>query len=153
MKLATENSNDAAIEKLEIHLPFGLVGLPGLKKFKVMPIEGSSPFMVMRAHNEDRFDFIVIEPCGVVADYALELTDNDAEELQIFGADDAIVLNIITVHSLEPQFVTVNLVGPVVVNRKTLVGKQVIAANAELYSTQTVLIDERSVKASGGVSC
>lgn len=153
MKLATENSNDAAIEKLEIHLPFGLVGLANLKKFNVMPIEGSSPFMVMRALNEKRFDFIVIEPCGVVPNYALELTDNDAEELQISGADDAIVLNIITVHSMEPQFVTVNLVGPVVVNRKTLIGKQVIAANAELYSTQSILIDERPSKTAGGAKC
>jgi len=152
MKLATGNSNETAIEKLEIHLPFGLVGLAGLKKFKVMPIEGSSPFMVMRANNEDRFDFIVIEPCGVVPNYALELTDNDAEELQISGADDAIVLNIITVHSMEPQYVTVNLVGPVVINRRTLIGKQVIAANADLYSTQAVLIDERAGTV-GGASC
>jgi len=144
MKLVTENPNEAAIERLEIHLPFGLVGLPELKKFNVAPIEGSPPFLIMRAANQDRFDFIVIEPCGVIPNYELELTDNDAEELQIRGADDAMVLNIITVHSMNPQYVTVNLVGPVVINRKTLIGKQVIAANADLYSTQSILIDERA---------
>ena len=143
MKLATEQQDESKTEILEIHMPFGLIGLPQLKKFTLAPIPGSHPFLSMQAVVGGRFNFIVIEPCGLIAGYKLEVSDNDAEELQIHTADDARVLNIVTVHSLEPQFVTVNLVGPVVLNRGTLIGKQVIVTNAELYSTQHVLIDER----------
>ena len=141
MNLATENPDTTTIDKLEIHMPFGLVGLPGLKKFDLSPIKGSSPFMLMKSTAGGNFNFIVIEPCGLISGYKLEVSDSDAEELQIHNADEARVLNIVTVHS--PQFVTVNLVGPVVLNRSTLIGKQVIVANAEFYSTQHVLIDDR----------
>jgi len=144
MKLSTEDPLETTIEKLEIHLPFGLIGLPKVRRFNVLPIKRSPPFLSMRSIGEERLNFIVIEPAGVIPDYLLELGDADAESMQIDFAEDALVLNIVTVHSLEPQYVTVNLVGPVVLNRKTLVGKQVILANADCYSTHYVLIDERA---------
>jgi flagellar assembly factor FliW len=59
------------------------------------------------------------------------------------SADDAQVLNIVTVHSSRPHFVTVNLVGPVVINRHTNVGKQIIILNWSKYSSQHSLIDQR----------
>jgi flagellar assembly factor FliW len=141
MNLATENRDESTIEKLEIHMPFGLVGLPALKKFDLSPVKGSTPFLLMRATEGGNLRFIVIEPSGLISGYKLEVSDNDAEELQIRSAEDARILNIVTVHS--PLFVTVNLVGPIVVNRNTLVAKQVIVVNAEFYSTRHVLIDER----------
>jgi flagellar assembly factor FliW len=147
MKLTSGDSAETAIRKLEIHLPFGLIGLPKLQRFSLSPIKGSPPFLLMRAISEERFDFIVIEPAGLVPKYVLELSDDDAETLQLASAEDAQVLNIITVHSLRPQYVTVNLVGPVVLNRKTLIGKQVILANAQAYTTHYVLVDEREREA------
>lgn len=150
MKLATENSEATTAEKFEIHLPFGLIGLPQLKKFEITPIEGSWPFMTMRAINEERFDFIVIEPFGLIPGYELELSDDDAAALQIGCAYDALVLTIVTVHSLRPQHLTVNLVGPVVLNRESLTGKQVIGVNSDSYSTHHVLIDDRRAEARQG---
>ena len=58
-------------------------------------------------------------------------------------AEDAQVLNIVTVHSSRPHFVTVNLVGPVVVNRHTNIGRQIIILNWSRYSSQHPLIDQR----------
>ena len=87
--------------------------------------------------------FLVIEPNGFIPGYELELCDEDAESLRIETGDDALVLNIVTVHSLTPQHVTVNLVGPVVVNRQTLIGRQVIIANSDRCSTHHTLVDER----------
>jgi flagellar assembly factor FliW len=43
--------------------------------------------------------------------------------------------------------VTANLIGPLVVNRRTLIGKQVIIANSDKYSTVYPLIDERPAHA------
>ena len=74
------------------------------------------------------------------------MSDDDAELLQLQVATDALIYNIVTIHSLQPQHVTVNLVGPIVVNRHTLIGKQMIIANFEHYSAQHELIDERQTK-------
>jgi flagellar assembly factor FliW len=55
------------------------------------------------------------------------------------------VLNIVAIHSHEPQYVTVNLVGPIVVNRRTMIGQQVIIENSSDFSIEHVLVDQREV--------
>lgn len=131
-------------ESLRIHLPFGLIGLPELTGFLLSPIDESWPFQAIRSLEAEPIEFVVIEPTGLIPDYSLEISDEDAEALRITSAEDALVLNIVTVHSMRPQLVTVNLAGPVLVNRRTLLGKQVILSNSELYSTRHALVDERA---------
>ena len=142
MKLATENS--PTLQQCQIHIPFGLIGLSDLQRFDLSYIEGSWPFMSMRCSTSDDFSFIVMEPQGVIPDYEIELSDEDAESLQIATADDALVLNIVTIHTSRPLFVTANLAGPVIVNRRTLIGKQVIIAHVADNSTRYPIIDDRN---------
>lgn len=140
----TAPKESSAETVLEAHLPFGLVGLPDLRRFHIAPIDGSWPFLSMQPFEDGDIRFLAIQPQGVVVDYRIELTDEDALSLGIVSAADAYVFNIVTVHSMHPQYVTVNLVGPVLVNRATLVGRQVIIENSGAYSTVHPLIDERS---------
>jgi len=57
--------------------------------------------------------------------------------------DDALLLSIVTVYG--PHRATANLKGPIVINRSTHVGKQVIIANASEYSVQYPLPVNESV--------
>jgi flagellar assembly factor FliW len=143
MKLATEAPTHTATDQHLLHLPYGLIGLPKLTAFSLSPIENSWPFMSMKWLGPERMDFVVIDPSGLVPDYEIELGDEDADALEIRRAEDAQVLNIVTVHSSRPHFVTTNLVGPVVVNRHTNIGKQIIILNWSRYSSQHSLIDQR----------
>jgi flagellar assembly factor FliW len=143
MKLASETQNNTATDQTLLHLPFGLIGLPKLTTFSLSRIENSWPFMSMKWVGPERMDFVVIDPSGLIPDYEIDLGDEDADSLQIRSAEDAQVLNIVTVHSSRPHFVTVNLVGPVVVNRHTNTGKQIIILNWSRYSSQHPLIDQR----------
>lgn len=142
MKLATEN--ESASRQCHINLPFGLIGLADLQWFNLSPIEGSWPFMSMVATTGRKLSFVVVEAQGVIPNYEIELNDEHADALQIQSAEQALVLNIVTIHSPNPLFVTVNLAGPVIVNRATLKGKQIIVANENKYSTRHALIDQRS---------
>ena len=144
MKLATEAPTHTATDQHLLHLPYGLIGLPKLTAFSLSPIENSWPFMSMKWLGPERMDFVVIDPSGLVPDYEIELGDEDADALEIRRAEDAQVLNIVTVHSSRPHFATVNLVGPVVLNRHTGIGKQIIVLNYSRYSSQHSLIDERA---------
>jgi len=144
MKLATETASNTTTDQHLLHLPFGLIGLPKLTAFSLSPIENSWPFMSMKWLGPERMDFVVIDPSGLIPDYEIELGDQDADALEIRSAADAQVLNIVTVHSARPHFVTVNLVGPVVVNRHTNTGKQIIILNWSRYSSQHPLIDQRT---------
>ena len=79
----------------------------------------------------------------MIPDYRVEIGEEDAEELGLSGdGSDAWVLNIATVKSWSPQRVTANLVAPLVVNRKTGVGKQVVLTNYQKYSVNHPLIDD-----------
>jgi flagellar assembly factor FliW len=142
MKLATETAS--SIEQCQISLPFGLIGLADLQRFDIFPIEGSRPFLSMRSIGGEAISFVVMEPQGVIADYAIELNEEDSDALRISSAEDALVLNIVTIHTSRPLFVTVNLAGPVIVNRQTMIGKQLIIGRSSKYPVRHVLIDERS---------
>ena len=68
--------------------------------------------------------FLVVPPCFVMPDYAPDLSDEDVDFLEIRNPNDAMVLNIVT---LKPDgTATVNLKGPIVINRHTMIGKQVV---------------------------
>ena len=133
----------AVTEPMQIMLPFGLIGLSDLREFDLQPIEGSWPFLNLRSRGDLEIEFLAVEAKNVVADYAVTLNDDDALALNLTSPDDALVLNIVTVHSLRPQFVTVNLAGPIVVNSQTLIGKQIVLPQGDKISTVHPLIDER----------
>lgn len=148
MKLTTAAPfTQSSIERMQIEVPFGLIGLANLRRFELTFVEGGWPFVQMKSVGEEELSFVAIDPRGVVPDYELELSDEDSEALGLDDADDALVYNIATVYSSQPQYVTANLIGPVVVNRRTLIGKQVIIANSDKYSTMYPLIDERTAHA------
>lgn len=133
-------SGDGAIR---FELPAGLVGFPDLKQFELGADSGAEPFLLLRSMEPEQIEFVAIRPEGIVPDYGVELSDEDAAELGL-SADgpEALVLVIATIRSWEPQQVTANLVAPIVVNRDRGVGKQVVLANYHKYSTAYPLIDE-----------
>lgn len=143
MKLANKQTLETDAAQCQIHLPYGLIGLPELRQFDLTPIPGSWPLLALKSTGNEEMRFAVIEPHTLIAGYDLEINDEDAELLQLRAAEDALIYNLVTIQSLQPQYVTVNLVGPIVVNRQTLIGKQMIIANFDRYSAQHVLIDER----------
>jgi flagellar assembly factor FliW len=148
MKFLPESfqKNAEAGEKLVVHLPFGLIGLRHLNVFELEPTEEGVPFQILRAlvaEGESPMEFVVIAPNQLLDGYKILLRDEDVESLQIQEPSAAMVLNIVAIHSHEPQHVTVNLVGPIVVNRHTLIGQQVIIENSSDFSIEHVLVDQR----------
>lgn len=137
----------SASEKIVVHLPFGLIGLRHLTVFELEPSEESSPFQILRAlvgEGESPMEFVVVAPTHILDGYKIVLRDEDVESLQIQEPSAAMVLNIVAIHSHEPQHVTVNLVGPIIINRGTLIGHQVIIENSSEFSIEHVLVDQRS---------
>jgi flagellar assembly factor FliW len=132
-----------ASAKTRIRLPFGLIGLRHLTCFELEPITESWPFQRLRALEGANVEMVVLEPNTFLESYPIRIRDEDAEDLGIADGESALVLNIVAFHQMSPLFVTVNLAGPIVVNRVTGVGKQVIVTHSERYSVAHVLMDAR----------
>jgi flagellar assembly factor FliW len=148
MKLSpTLQAENGVRAKLSLHLPFGLIGLRHLTHFELDPPGEGMPFQVLRTLGDELFEFVVVDPNVLLEGYTCVLRDEDADSLRLSSVGDALILNIVAIHSHEPQHVTVNLVGPIIVNRTTLMGQQVILANSGDWSTEHVLVDQRPQEA------
>jgi len=130
----------------QFRLPAGLVGFPEYGSFELHYVADQLPFVWMKLIGPDTLHFVVIEPGGIIPDYELELFDEDAEFLGISDSADALVLNIVTVKNTVPATATVNLAGPIVLNRHTGIGKQCVLANYSRYSAHHPLVENSNGK-------
>lgn len=126
---------------LNLCMPEGLVGLSEYKNFELLYVPEQLPFIWLCFHDPTSLHFVVIEPGGIVPDYEIELFDEDAAFLGIKESADAMVLNIVTVKPGSQSTATVNLAGPIIVNRRTGIAKQCVLANHGRYSAQYPLVD------------
>jgi len=119
-----------------IQMPLGLLGFERIKKFVLLANPEEAPFMWLQMLDNANQGFVVVPPSSVLPNYAPDISSQDIEFLGIRAATDALVLNIVTVRGGEA---TVNLKGPIVVNRNTLVAKQCIPVNVANFSLQQPL--------------
>jgi flagellar assembly factor FliW len=131
---------DLEASKQKLTLPEGLVGLPEYKSFEVLSVPDQLPFLWLRLHGPDPLHFVVLEPGGIIPDYELELFDEDASFLGVQDSSDVLVLNIVTIKAGAPNGATVNLAGPLIINRHTGVAKQCVLANYSRYSAHHPLV-------------
>lgn len=139
MKLASESqeNKEVWVKPMDLTLINGLIGFPEQREFELLVNAEELPFMWIRAKNRKELGFVVIEPSHFVEDYEVEISDDDAKELEISGANDALILNIVTIQDSENiESATANLVGPILLNRNTQLGKQIIVSNHMKYSTK-----------------
>jgi len=124
----------AAPEVSGVRLPMGLLGFEQIKEYLLIANPDEDPFRWLRVKEDSRLAFVVIEPFLVVPEYQPDIPQADVEFLGLTGPQDALLYNIVTLRGVSQP--TINLKGPIVFNRHTLVGKQVILANAGEYSVQ-----------------
>lgn len=141
MKVSSDSSPGETIPPVPMFsLPAGLIGFPDHRSFELLYVPEQLPFVWLRLHGPEVVHFVVIEPAGFIPDYDLELFDEDATQLGITGNGDTMVLNIVAVRHTEPATATVNLTGPIVVNRVTGRAKQCVLANHARYSAHHPLV-------------
>ncbi|HEY1174267.1 MAG TPA: flagellar assembly protein FliW [Verrucomicrobiae bacterium] len=116
-----------------VQLPLGLLGFETIKEYVLLTEPGQEPFRWLQVLNDPSLAFLVVPPFDVLPDYAPQISPEDARFLGLVKPSDALLYNIVT---LRNTGATVNLKGPIVINRYTLRGKQVVIANAANYSLQ-----------------
>jgi len=122
----------AAPASNQVRLPMGLLGFEQIKEYVMLASPDEAPFAWLQVQDNVSLAFVVVNPFLVAPDYQPDIPEPDVEFLGLREAGDALLLNIVTVHG--PQRATINLKGPIVINRHTHIGKQVILANAADYS-------------------
>ncbi|MCZ7637247.1 MAG: flagellar assembly protein FliW [Verrucomicrobia bacterium] len=117
-----------------IHLPSGLLGFEHLRSYVLLADPAEAPFLWLQVLDDPRLAFLVVPPLSLLPQYRPELSDDDVRSLALERAEDASVLCIVTIRG--PHEATMNLKGPIIVNRRTKVGRQVIPTNAAEFSVE-----------------
>ena len=126
----------------QLELPQGLIGFASYKRAELLYMPDHLPFLWMKLHSPvDDLHFIVIEPGGIVPGYEPEIFDLHAEQLDLRDPAEAMVLNIVTLRRQNPVEATANLIGPLVVNRRTRIGRQLVISNYSRYSANHAIVE------------
>ncbi len=109
-----------------ITLPQGLIGFPALTRFAVLEPDQGSVFRWWQAVDAPDTGFVMLDPLLIAPDYDLRGIEVEWSEL---GAEDAglrHVVVVVTVSGPSLDSVTLNLAAPIVLNRATRQGRQVV---------------------------
>ena len=133
MKLTTRIFGEVEIEDNKIiNFPNGIIGFPDLKNFTLMHDEeqGSGTIKWLQSIEEPGFAMPVIDPLVVCPDYNPEVDKNIIQDIGDLKDEDILVLVTVTVpHDLTKM--TVNLMGPFIINAEERKGVQAIVENSD----------------------
>lgn len=107
-------------------LPSGLVGFGQLHRFLVVQHKEDSPFRWFQSVDEPSLAFLVTNPTTYEETYQPEISDEDAEAIELSDQTEYTVWTTVNVKGRDISQMTLNLAAPIVVNLEKRVGRQVL---------------------------
>lgn len=117
-----------------VEFPLGLLGFEALRRFTLVGKPEEAPFLWLEARDDSGLAFLVAPLDQIASDYKPDVALEDVRFLKLSSPREALLLGIVTLSGAGRA--TINLKGPLVINARTRVGKQVVPLNAAGYSAQ-----------------
>lgn len=113
---ATASSPEQTTDLPELVFDTGLLGFPDAHRFVLVGLDDDGCVFELRSVDDPDLGFVAVAPGAFFPDYAPELDEPTVQHLGLSGADDALLLAIVTLGG-EDTAGAANLLAPVVVNR------------------------------------
>jgi flagellar assembly factor FliW len=141
MKYLTSKFGQIAFEEKEIlFLPKGILGFSQLSKYVIIEKDEYEPFKWLQSVEESDIAFVIVDPTFFFPDYKLELHEKELEELNFQQMKELTPYVIVTVPP-DPSQMSADLLGPLVINSKKRIAKQVVMPDSP-YTTKHYILDE-----------
>ena len=114
-----------------VHFADGIPGFPQIQEWALVRLDELSTVFDLHALDGSGTRFVAVGSYSFFPDYAPEINDDIADQLELTSAEDALVLLIVNVGADLPSS-TANLAAPVIVNSKKLKGAQVVLEDTNL---------------------
>ena len=141
MTITLEGTRFGTLELEEdaiLEFPSGLIGLPG-SRYTLLGRDEGGAFLWLQSLDEPEIALPVTDPGYFFADYAVELSDAEAERIGVSDPESAQIY--VTVRASErPEDFTANLLAPIVVSGTR--GYQVLNEVAKDLPTRAQLFPE-----------
>jgi flagellar assembly factor FliW len=121
----------------------GLPGFENSKLFTLIGVEEHAPFIYMQSLDQSQLVFIVVDPFEFFPQYEFDISDRVTEELAITSQEQATIRVIVSIKG-NLESATANLVAPIVINKSSNLGKQVVLSTTPYTTKQSLFLVEKS---------
>ena len=119
-----------------LHFPAGLIGLPTLRHFIVMPNKKEGPLFWIQSVEDPDMAFVLTDPTNFYLDYQIMPDTSVCQSLHIENDEKCFILTVVTVPP--DQNITLNLAAPIFFAPRTNRAIQIILESSN-YSSKTPL--------------
>lgn len=116
--------------------PNGLLGFPSYTRFALIQTGEENYFFWLQSVDEPNLAFVVTDPAIFFKDYQVPVREETAQELQL--ADPAYLQTFVICNKVG-DWLTGNLLGPIVVNAQNRLGQQVVLTEKKWTTRQPLL--------------
>jgi flagellar assembly factor FliW len=110
-----------------IYVPLGLIGFPNQKRYVLREHKKGSPFIWFQAVDDEDLAFVLIDPLLCEPDYEIQVNSEDRKTLELPDSCEGLqTMVIVNITPGDPVEITANLLGPVAMNFKKKLAKQVV---------------------------
>jgi flagellar assembly factor FliW len=106
--------------------PSGILGFPEWTRYVLLDHDTDAPFKWLQCVEEPQLAFVVLDPVCFKTDYQIVIPLDALIEIHKQDSDELSVVTILTIPSEDPSAVTANLRGPLVMNHRTRLCKQLV---------------------------
>lgn len=140
MKIKTTRFGEMDIaEERIITFTEDILGFPGHRKFVMLDHLKNSPFKWLQSVEKEALAFVLTDPLHIMSEYRAEIGKDDIADIKFTALDKAVVLCFVNIAD-GCKSVTVNLLGPIIVNPEKMLAKQVVLLNSP-YSIKHNVLD------------
>jgi flagellar assembly factor FliW len=147
MRISTRPYGEIDVdERQRLSLPWGLLGFEDLRDWALLDA-AQPPFFWLQSLERPEIAFVLIDPLVFRPDYEPGADPAELAGLELASAEDRLVFVIVTVPAQSSRM-TANLQGPVVINRKSRIGRQLVSTDSR-WGVRHVIADELAARRAG----
>lgn len=109
--------------------PTGLLGFPESHRFVILDHDTEAPFKWLQSLDEAGVAFVIIDPALFHPTYNVEISSDALTEVKGTEQDELILTVLLTIPSDDPTGITANLRGPLLMNSRTKLCKQLVLSD------------------------
>lgn len=120
----------------------GLLGFGAHKRYILLEDPQQEPFLWFQSLDDPALAFVLVDPLCFFPEYRVSVPREEIAGLELSEPSEARILAVVVV-SADPTRITANLKGPLILNPRNRLAKQVVLLD-ERYGTQQPLLAQLS---------
>lgn len=143
--MQTETTRFGTIDVKEesiVRIDKGMLGFENCKRYVLLEDKPDTAVKWMQSVDDPSVAFMVINPNEFFPEYEIELTDEQAQSLDLTDPSESAMFTTVTMARGEGK-VTTNLVGPIIMNLRTMKARQIVLQD-DRYCTKHIIGEQVS---------